>query len=87
MKFSFEIIELDTLPEESYKSSSYPTSGVYRSKDNRTHLYFVDKEYGTVNTIYGQWSLYMTQEKDISEASVSEALVLKLIAASHGKLL
>jgi len=87
MKFSFTVIELDTLPEDTYKASSYPDSGVYRSKENRTHLYFVDKEYGTVNTIYGQWSMYLTQEKDIKEATVAEELVLKLIAASHGKLL
>ena len=87
MKFSFTIIELDQMPEDHYKASSYEKSGVYRTKDSPTHLYFVDKEYGTVNTIYGQWSMYLTQEKDIKEATVAEELVLKLIAASHGKLL
>lgn len=87
MKFAFEIINLPTAPDESYSTKSYDKSGVYKFNDSPT-LYFVDKEYNTVNTVYGYYHLYMENISDEPETNtVDESLVLKLIAATHGKTL
>jgi hypothetical protein len=87
MKFAFEIISMPTKPEDAYSAKAYNRSGVYKFDESAT-LYFVDKEYGTVNTVYGYYHLYLQDISNKDETNtVDESLVLKLIAASHGKTL
>ena len=88
MKYQFAIIELTEIPVEAYTAKSYPSSGVYRSATNRSHLYFVDQDYNTVNTVYGRWTEYLDKVTDTdSKPVIAEEIVLRLIAAANGRLL
>jgi len=84
-QYTFELIENFPEPaEDKYSHKSYPVSGVYKFPDSGT-LHFVDKEYGTVNSVYGNYNGFLTvTDKSIDEPSVALSLFLSTVAASHG---
>jgi len=84
-QYTFELIENFPEPtEDKYNHKAYPVSGVYKFPDSGT-LYFIDKEYGTVNTVYGNYNSFLTvSDKSAEEPSVALSLFLSTVAASHG---
>ena len=84
MKYQFELItSLKEYPAEHYKAANWPESGVYEVSGM---LYFVDKEYGSVNSVYGNYRQFLTPVP-VKGPQVDKQLLLEIVAASHGNTL
>jgi hypothetical protein len=83
MKYIIDIITLDKHPEDHYKANSWPESGVYEISGM---LYFVDKAYGSVNSVYGNYQSLMTKTAETGP-QVDKQLLLEIVAATHGNTL
>ena len=83
MKLSFEVIPTENRPEEAYTAKNWPASGVYECNNV---LYFVDQKYGSVNTVYGEYTNYLTVTEDTGP-QVDKSLLLDIVAAFNGKTL
>jgi len=83
MKLSFEVISVETKPEECYQAKNWPSSGVY---EYANVLYFVDQKYGSVNTVYGEYTGYLTKHEEVGP-QVDKQLLLDIVAAFNGKTL
>jgi len=83
MKLSFEVISVETKPEEAYTAKNWPASGVYECNNV---LYFVDQAYGSVNTVYGNYTAYMTVAEETGP-QVDKQLLLEVVSAFSGKYL
>jgi len=83
MKLSFTVIPVETKPEDCYSAKNWPSSGVY---EYANVLYFVDQAYGSVNTVYGNYTGYLTKTEETGP-QVDKSLLLDIVAAFNGKTL
>lgn len=85
MKFVIEIKELDSAPKEWTVRSNWPSTGLYKVKNESYSLYQV-LETGVGYISYPE--MFMTTPYVEAGESVSEGLLLKAIAAaSHASVL
>ena len=84
MKYIIEITEVEEQPKDWTNLSAWPSKGIFKVK-NDTSLYHVGN-YSVNYWSYGAESLQELPPKDPSP-TVSEELLLKALAATHGKVL